>query len=90
MPPTPLVSLAGWLVPGAGYFLIGHHKRALVIGACVVLLFTLGILIAGIAVVEAPSLSGSGTMVGGIGSFTTNTRILTPGSMYPYAPILFD
>src|SRR5262245_11454461 len=29
-----------------------------------------------------------GTMVGGIGSFTTNTRVLTPGSMYPYAPIL--
>jgi S-disulfanyl-L-cysteine oxidoreductase SoxD len=31
-----------------------------------------------------------GTMVGGIGSFTTPTRVLTPGSMYPYAPILFD
>src|SRR5262245_18078553 len=31
-----------------------------------------------------------GTMVGGIRSFTTNTRVLTPGSMYPYAPILFD
>ncbi len=31
-----------------------------------------------------------GTMVGGIGSFTTDKRILTPGSMYPYAPILFD
>jgi len=31
-----------------------------------------------------------GTMVGGIGSFTTNSRVLTPGSMYPYAPILFD
>jgi cytochrome c len=31
-----------------------------------------------------------GTMVGGIGSFTTDTRVLTPGSMYPYAPILFD
>jgi len=31
-----------------------------------------------------------GTMVGGIGSFTTNTRVLTPGSMYPYAPVLFD
>jgi S-disulfanyl-L-cysteine oxidoreductase SoxD len=31
-----------------------------------------------------------GTMVGGIGSFTTSTRVLTPGSMYPYAPILFD
>ena len=31
-----------------------------------------------------------GAMVGGIGSFTTNARVLTPGSMYPYAPILFD
>ena len=31
-----------------------------------------------------------GSMVGGIGSFKTNTRVLTPGSMYPYAPILFD
>jgi S-disulfanyl-L-cysteine oxidoreductase SoxD len=31
-----------------------------------------------------------GTMVGGIGSFTTNARVVTPGSMYPYAPILFD
>ena len=30
------------------------------------------------------------TMVGGIGSFKTNSRVLTPGSMYPYAPILFD
>jgi cytochrome c553 len=31
-----------------------------------------------------------GTMVGGIGSFTGSPRVLTPGSMYPYAPILFD
>src|SRR2546426_8156929 len=31
-----------------------------------------------------------GTMGGGIGSFTTNTRVLTPASMYPYAPILSD
>ena len=31
-----------------------------------------------------------GTMVGGVGSFTTNARVLTPGSMYPYAPILVD
>lgn len=31
-----------------------------------------------------------GSMVGGINSFTTNRRVLTPGSMYPYAPILFD
>lgn len=31
-----------------------------------------------------------GPMVGGIGSFTTDRRVLTPGSMYPYAPVLFD
>jgi S-disulfanyl-L-cysteine oxidoreductase SoxD len=31
-----------------------------------------------------------GTMVGGIGSMKSSPRILTPGSMYPYAPILFD
>lgn len=31
-----------------------------------------------------------GPMVGGIGSFKTGTRVLTPGSMYPYAAILFD
>ena len=31
-----------------------------------------------------------GTMVGGIGSFKTNARVVTPGSMYPYAPIFFD
>jgi cytochrome c len=31
-----------------------------------------------------------GSMVGGIGSMTERPRKLTPGSMYPYAPILFD
>ncbi len=39
---------------------------------------------------EAKGGAMYGTMVGGIGSFKTNTRVLTPGSMYPYAPILFD
>lgn len=31
-----------------------------------------------------------GSMVGGVGSMTKSPRVLTPGSMYPYAPILFD
>src|SRR5258706_9512050 len=31
-----------------------------------------------------------GSMVGGIGSLTTSTRVLTPRSMYPYSPSLFD
>ena len=31
-----------------------------------------------------------GTMVGGMGTMTQSPRVLTPGSMYPYAPVLFD
>ena len=65
-PPAPLVALAGWLVPGSGYWLIGQKTRAVVIGASVILLFLLGILIAGVAVVEAPSLGGGGSLLGRI------------------------
>ncbi|MDP2007612.1 MAG: c-type cytochrome [Rubrivivax sp.] len=39
---------------------------------------------------EAKGGTMFGPMVGGIGSFKTNTRVLTVGSMYPYAPVLFD
>ena len=39
---------------------------------------------------DAKGGSMFGPMVGGIGSFKTNTRVLTVGSMYPYAPVLFD
>lgn len=39
---------------------------------------------------DAKGGSVYGTMVGGIGSFKGSPRVLTPGSMYPYAPILFD
>lgn len=39
---------------------------------------------------DAAGGSQYGSMVGGIGSFVTDKRRLTPGSMYPYAPILFD
>jgi cytochrome c len=39
---------------------------------------------------EAKGGSVYGSMVGGIGSMTKSPRVLTPGSMYPYAPILFD
>ena len=31
-----------------------------------------------------------GPLVGGVGSFMTERRVLTVGSMYPYAPVLFD
>ena len=42
---------------------------------------------------HGPAAAGGpvfGSMVGGIGSFKTDRRVLTPGSMYPYAPVLFD
>ena len=39
---------------------------------------------------DAKGGSVYGTMVGGVGSFVKGPRVLTPGSMYPFAPILFD
>lgn len=39
---------------------------------------------------EAAGGSVYGSMVGGIGTMTERPRRLTPGSMYPYAPIFFD
>ena len=58
LPPPPLVALAGWLVPGSGYWLIGQRVRGLTIGITIIVLFVLGILIAGIRVVEAPDMGG--------------------------------
>jgi hypothetical protein len=61
--PAPLVALAGWLVPGAGYWLIGHRARALTVGLTIIGLFVLGVLLAGMRVVEAPNLAGPGPLV---------------------------
>jgi hypothetical protein len=55
--PAPLVAVAGWLVPGSGYWLLGQRARSLTIGITVVLLFVGGVLLAGVRVVDAPSLS---------------------------------
>jgi len=57
MPPPPLVALAGWILPGSGYWLIGQRVRGLTIGITIIVLFGLGILVAGIRVVEAPDLN---------------------------------
>ena len=45
------------------------------------------------AACHGPNAKGGpvyGSMVGGIGSMNSSPRVVTPGSMYPYAPILFD
>jgi hypothetical protein len=62
MPPPPLVAVAGWVLPGSGYWLIGQRTRALTVGITIIALFAAGIFIAGIRVVEAPNLAGSGNL----------------------------
>ncbi len=54
----PLAAVAGWLLPGAGYWLLGQRARALTVGTTIIGLFLLGVLIAGIRVVDAPDLAG--------------------------------
>ena len=47
-----LVALAGWLVPGAGYMLLGEKKRAIIIFFAITLTFTIGIYIASIGIID--------------------------------------
>jgi len=62
--PPPVVALAGWVVPGAGYWLLGQRARAITVCVTVLMLFVAGILIGGIRVIDAPHLFGtSGNIV---------------------------
>ena len=56
----PVVALAGWVLPGLGYWLIGQRGRAVACGVTILLVFFGGILIAGVRVVQAPEMKGSG------------------------------
>ena len=53
--PVPVVTLAAWLLPGAGHFISGHRARGLTIGISILILFALGLLIGGMRVVDMPS-----------------------------------
>jgi len=46
------VGLAGWLVPGAGHFIIKERARAIIIFTAIVLTFAIGLYIGSIAVVN--------------------------------------
>jgi hypothetical protein len=59
----PLVALAGWLVPGAGYWLIGQRARGTTVGVTVVLLFLLGLLVGGVRSLEVPGWDDRGHMI---------------------------
>ncbi len=54
VPPSPLVAVAGWAVPGAGYWLIGQRARGVAVGSCVLALFLIGLLVGGVRVIEVP------------------------------------
>jgi hypothetical protein len=61
--PPVLVAIAGWLLPGAGYFLIGDVARGMIIGATIIAMFLGGILLAGIRVVDVPGYDKLGQRV---------------------------
>lgn len=47
-----LVGLLGWFIPGAGHWLLGERKRALIIFVTIAALFTLGIYVGSIGVID--------------------------------------
>ena len=57
-PSSPLlpagVAALSWLLPGSGYLLLGQRTRGLVVGITILSLFFLGLLIAGVRVIEVP------------------------------------
>lgn len=58
--PAPLAAVVGWLLPGAGYWLIGQRARALTTGITIIALFILGLLIGGIRLIEVPGYGDHG------------------------------
>jgi hypothetical protein len=80
--PAPLVALLGWLVPGAGYWVIGERARAVIICIAIVLIYFLGLLIGGVRVIEVPGYdrqTGEQVRVSGSRRVNPNERD------YPYA-----
>jgi hypothetical protein len=57
------VAAAGWVLPGAGYWLLGDHVRALVAGVTIILLFIGGLLIGGVRVLEVPGYGTHGQRI---------------------------
>ncbi len=51
-------AVAGWLLPGLGHLLLGQRGRGLVIAGAILGLWTAGLLIGGISVIERRSESG--------------------------------
>jgi hypothetical protein len=63
VPPAPVVALAAWAVPGAGYWLIGERARGILVGVTIVSLFAAGLLIGGVRVLQVPGYGEDGGRV---------------------------
>jgi hypothetical protein len=68
IPPPPLVVLAGWLIPGAGYWIIGQRARALIVGITIITLFMGGVLLGGVRSLQVPGYGENGGKLYVVGS----------------------
>lgn len=50
--PWPLVAVAGWVLPGLAHFLIGEVRRGVIVGVTLIALFTAGLMIGGVDVID--------------------------------------
>ena len=51
-----IVGLAGWVIPGGGYFLLKEKKRAVIIFLTIILTFCIGLYVGSIGVVDPVGL----------------------------------
>jgi hypothetical protein len=61
--PPPIIALVGWILPGAGYWLLGQWARGTVVFVAILTLFASGLLIAGVRVIEVPGYDARGNMI---------------------------
>ncbi len=52
-PPLVIVVAAAWALPGLGHVLIGEAKRGIIAGVTLIALFTSGLLIGGVGVIDS-------------------------------------
>lgn len=78
--PPPVIALAGWLMPGAGYWLIGQRARGIIVGSAIIVLYLSGLLVAGVRVIEVPGYdSQSGHQIR-----VSRGRIIRPSERFAY------
>lgn len=59
-PSAVTLAVASWIIPGAGYWLLGDRVRGTTIGVTVLALFVLGVLVGGVRVLEVPGYGPHG------------------------------